>query len=274
MPVQENSRWRTVLNMIQLDLHQISSADFIWSGRNTFAFNRCFFVREGTGSVRNHSTGELHNLRRGGALFMPESADLSFEFRDGLKFLCCHFNLHILPGVDIFQKERHCREFAADPVEIERMERMTLAPPDWFGICDFEMFLWRVIRALPLPPGDTLAELANLSGRYGGLLRYIQENLSAQMGVEELAEVAGQSRGTLSRNFSHDLSIPLKSFLQKELIAQTSRYLLCSPLSIREIAEHFRFSSEYYFSNFFKRHTGTTPSAFRKANLHAHSLPL
>ena len=53
-----------------------------------------------------------------------------------------------------------------------------------------------------------------------------------------------------------------------------SRYLLCSPLSIREIAEHFRFSSEYYFSNFFKRHTGTTPSAFRKANLHAHSLPL
>ena len=154
------------------------------------------------------------------------------------------------------------------------MERMTLAPPDWFGICDFEMFLWRVIRALPLPPGDTLAELANLSGRYGGLLRYIQENLSAQMGVEELAEVAGQSRGTLSRNFSHDLSIPLKSFLQKELIAQTSRYLLCSPLSIREIAEHFRFSSEYYFSNFFKRHTGTTPSAFRKANLHAHSLPL
>ena len=62
--------------------------------------------------------------------------------------------------------------------------------------------------------------------------------------------------------------------LQKELIAQTSRYLLCSPLSIREIAEHFRFSSEYYFSNFFKRHTGTTPSAFRKANLHAQTLLL
>ncbi len=274
MPVLENSRWRNVLNMIQLDLHQISSADFVWSGRNTFAFNRCFFVREGTGTVRNHSTGELHDLRRGAALFMPESTDLSFEFRDGLKFLCCHFNLHILPGVDVFQRERHCREFAADPVEIERMERAVLAAPDWSAICDFETFLWRTIRALPLPPGDTLSELANLSGRYGMLLRYIQANLSAQMGVEELAEVAGQSRGTLSRNFSHDLSIPLKSFLQKELIAQTSRYLLCSPLSIREIAEHFRFSSEYYFSNFFKRHTGTTPSAFRKANLHAHSLPL
>ncbi len=60
--------------------------------------------------------------------------------------------------------------------------------------------------------------------------------------------------------------MPLKLFLQKELAAQASRYLLGSPLSAREIAERLEFSSEYYFSNFFRRSTGTTPTAFRRAN--------
>lgn len=60
--------------------------------------------------------------------------------------------------------------------------------------------------------------------------------------------------------------MPLKSFLQKELAAQASRYLLGSSLSVREIAGRLEFSSEYYFSNFFRRCTGMTPSAFRRAN--------
>lgn len=266
MPLSENPQWRAIHNMIRLHIHQIASADFAWCGRNTYSFNRCFLVHAGEGAVRNHTANETFRLRRGVALFMPESTDLSFEFRDGLKFLSCHFNLHILPGVDVFQQETHCREFPVDPEQTAELERLITAAPDWHAVCRFECFLWKQMRAFPLPAGDRLSELASLTGRYGGLLRYIQDHLSAQLDLDELAEVAGQSRGTLSRNFSRDLSIPLKSFLQKELISLAIRYLLCTPLSVREIAERLRFSSEYYFSNFFKRHTGTTPSAFRREN--------
>ena len=123
-----------------------------------------------------------------------------------------------------------------------------------------------MIGHLPLPAGTRLAELAGLAGRYGGLLGYIREHLSARLTIDRLAEVAGLSRGRLSRNFSRDFSMPLKSFLQKELAAQASRYLLGSPLSVREIAERLEFSSEYYFSSFFRRCTGTTPTAFRRSN--------
>lgn len=268
MPVLENSRWRLLHNMIRLQIHQLAAADFEWCGRNTYAFNRCFLVREGDGMVFNHTAGERFRLRKGMALFMPESTDLSFEFHPGLKFLSCHFNLYLLPGVDVFQRTVKCREFPVSPEECENLEKRIVADPEWMAVCEFEAFFWKEIRHLPLPDGNALDELIRLTGRYGSLLRYIQEHLSAQLDISELADVAGLAGNTLSRNFSRDFSMPLKRFLQKELAAQASRLLLCTSLSIREIASRLQFSSEYYFSNFFKRQTGTTPSAFRKENCH------
>ena len=144
--------------------------------------------------------------------------------------------------------------------------------PEWRKICETEAFLWKIIGRLPLPSGARLAEFTSLAGRYGRLLGFIRENLSARLDIDCLAEAAGLSRGRLSRNFSRDFSMPLKSFLQKELVAQASRYLLGSTLSVREISERLHFSSEYYFSNFFRRCTGTSPTCFRRENPGAQTL--
>ena len=260
-------------NMVRLELHQLAFADFAWQGRNTHFFNRLFLVLAGEGEVRNHTGGERLALRPGFGVFLPEGLDLGFEFRPGLRFLSCHFNLSVLPGVDLFGQERHCREFPVDPGALERIIGNITSPPEWGAFGETEAFLWSVIGHLPLPAGTRLAEFSGLAGRYGGLLSYIREHLSARLTIDRLAEEAGLSRGRLSRNFSRDFSMPLKSFLQKELAAQASRYLLGSPLSVREIAERLEFSSEYYFSNFFRRCTGSTPTAFRKANPGPGTLP-
>ena len=49
----------------------------------------------------------------------------------------------------------------------------------------------------------------------------------------------------------------------KELISVAERHLLGGDLSIREIAQTLEFSSEYYFSSFFKRMKGISPTIFR-----------
>ena len=76
------------------------------------------------------------------------------------------------------------------------------------------------------------------------------------------------SRDTLSRCFSRDFGIPLKTFLMRELVSTAERYLLAGELSVKEISDLFEFSSEFYFSRFFKRHKGVSPSEFRKINHH------
>ena len=47
MPLTEDPQWRTVHNMIRLELHQLAFADFSWQGRNTHFFNRLFLVLAG-----------------------------------------------------------------------------------------------------------------------------------------------------------------------------------------------------------------------------------
>ena len=266
MPLTENFQWRAIHNMIRLELHQLAYADFAWRGRNVHFFNRIFLVRSGEGEVRNYTSSECFRLRPGVGLFMPEALDLRFDFQPGLQFLSCHFNLSVLPGVDLFEKEKHCREFPLETEEINRIVGNISGAPEWRKICETEAFLWNIIARLPLPSGSRPAELTSLSVRYGKLLTFIRENLSARLDIDRLAEVAGLSRGRLSRNFSRDFSMPLKSFLQKELAAQAARYLLGSTLPVREIAERLQFSSEYYFSNFFRRCTGNSPTSFRRAN--------
>ncbi|UKI33864.1 MAG: hypothetical protein L6W00_10860 [Lentisphaeria bacterium] len=49
MPLTEDPQWRTVHNMIRLELHQLAFADFSWQGRNTHFFNRLFLVLAGEG---------------------------------------------------------------------------------------------------------------------------------------------------------------------------------------------------------------------------------
>ena len=266
MPLTEIPQWRAIHNMIRLELHQLAWADFTWRGRNTHFFNRLFLVREGEGEVRNHSIPESFSMRSGFGLFMPEGLDLGFEFRPGLRFLSCHFNITLLPGVDLFAQEKHCREFPVNLDELNQIAANISVQPEWGKICETEACLWKIIGRLPLPQGLHPAELTGLAGRYGRLLSFIRENLSARLEIGQLAEIAGLSRGRLSRNFSRDFSMPLKSFLQKELAAQAARYLLGSTLSVREISERLQFSSEYYFSNFFRRCTGTSPKHFRQAN--------
>ena len=46
-------------------------------------------------------------------------------------------------------------------------------------------------------------------------------------------------------------------------IEMAKRLLLYSKLSVKEIAAQLSFSDQYYFSNYFKRKTGTSPRSFR-----------
>ena len=97
----------------------------------------------------------------------------------------------------------------------------------------------------------------------GKMLEYIRNEADAQTGIDDLAEVAGMSRDRLSRVFSRDAGISLKKYLERELIRQAS-HILISGKNVRETAESLNFSSEYYFSRFFHKHTGSPPARYRK----------
>ena len=56
----------------------------------------------------------------------------------------------------------------------------------------------------------------------------------------------------------------LSSYIQEQQIARAKDYLKNSDKSILEIATYLGFSSQGYFQNVFKKHTGMTPKQFRE----------
>ena len=122
---------------------------------------------------------------------------------------------------------------------------------------------WKLLSGIREPDSKRLEKLTSLHEKYGKVLQYIHSNISADMGVEEIAREAGVKRDTFSRHFSNDFEVPLKTFIMNELVAISERYLLHSELPVREIASELKFSSEFYFSTFFKRLKGVSPTQFR-----------
>lgn len=83
--------------------------------------------------------------------------------------------------------------------------------------------------------------------------------------VPELAEAAGASRSSLQLMFKVFQHESIHEFLQRTRLDQ-ARQLLCDDrLAIKEIAARLNFSSEFYFSRFFRKKTGMSPRQFRES---------
>ncbi len=83
----------------------------------------------------------------------------------------------------------------------------------------------------------------------------------------ELAEVARVSYSGLRALFRQVQQETLQDFLQRTRLDQARLLLADSRLSIKEAARRLDFRGEDYFSHWFRRHTGQTPSAFREVLL-------
>lgn len=252
------------LNSLDFSFVECRYSDFKWKGRNTYSFNRIFFVLGGGGSVTSRTPDETLILRPRMTYFMPLRKDLTFDFSGGIRLISLHFNASVMPGFDIFEHARQCAEMKSPPETKDFFRQAEASAEEFNAFCLLNMMIWRVFMKTGTALSLDFESVKQLNAQYGKLLGYIQENLSASLGIEELAEVQGWARDTLSRNFSRDFKMTLKSFLMKELVRKAEQHLIFSKQPIREIAEKLKFSSEYYFSNFFRREKKVSPSEFRE----------
>ena len=87
--------------------------------------------------------------------------------------------------------------------------------------------------------------------------------------VKEYAALLHKSPKTLSNLFSRHINKSPLNVINDRIILEAKRLLLYSDLSSDEIAVQLGYSDSGHFSKFFKRHTGSSPSTFKKLKLTA-----
>ncbi|MEI7527182.1 MAG: helix-turn-helix domain-containing protein [Mariniphaga sp.] len=97
------------------------------------------------------------------------------------------------------------------------------------------------------------------------VLAYIQENLSEDLSLEKLSELAFFSPFHFQKMFSQYVGESPKQYIMRLRLERIAHYLKLYPdLSINEASFQSGFSSPSTFIRAFKKYYGTTPEGFRK----------
>jgi AraC family transcriptional regulator len=94
---------------------------------------------------------------------------------------------------------------------------------------------------------------------------YVAAHLGEDFGLDELSQIVGLSRYHFSRMFKLATGLTPLQYVAERRLDQARQLLAGDRLSIAEISATLGYSSQSHFTAHFRRGTGVTPGAFRRA---------
>lgn len=205
-------------------------------------------------------------LRPGCAYFIPIAHTAAMKLDTRLTFVSIQFTLEIYGGVDLFSRYGAVRELRGD--EWARRAETAFGEPDSYASASLlrgltQEFIARLLKEMEPGRLDFVTRFAEFRVE----LDYIRQHAKATTTVERLASLRGMRREVFSRNFTKATGMSPKRFLNRTLLNRACALLLRGDLRVGEVANELGFANEFYFSRFFKKHSGIPPTKFRAKHL-------
>ncbi|NIQ97090.1 MAG: helix-turn-helix domain-containing protein [Desulfuromonadales bacterium] len=99
------------------------------------------------------------------------------------------------------------------------------------------------------------------------VLRYIGENLAAPIRLDDAAREAGMSTSCFERYLKKQTGMTFVACVNSLRIARAKELLQADSTPILQVALACGFNNQSHFNRVFRKMTGTTPGAYRKARL-------
>lgn len=94
-------------------------------------------------------------------------------------------------------------------------------------------------------------------------VQYIDDHLAEMLPLPAIAAYAYIHPDYLSARFRKETGVTVTEFIQKRRVEESAHFLRYSESSVSEIAAFYRFCSQSYFIQVFKKYMGATPAAYR-----------
>ena len=104
------------------------------------------------------------------------------------------------------------------------------------------------------------------------ILDYLEKNYKENPSLQKIAEDLNYSVPHICRNFKHAYNESVVNYIIKLKIDESLKLIEQNEKTLRQISDELGFDSVAYFSRVFKKHTGFTPSAYRKFAVYSHLL--
>lgn len=204
--------------------------------------------------------GECFPFHRNDISLTTCDTPMRYRYTPGNEHLCIHFRLELFPGADVFSGV--LRRFVENSPELCREGEAIFAETDpilMLSKCR-EFALKICHRHWPQQyPFDR-----NRIQRFRPMLDFVRNRVDAAVGIAAMAAMTGWSEGYFTRTFHEVFHQSPKQYLQRELFSRAAQLLLDPDSTVKSVAAELKFSSEFYFSRFFKRLSGISPLEYRK----------
>jgi len=114
------------------------------------------------------------------------------------------------------------------------------------------------------------AQIRSLPEVFARFRVLVERDFARSRDVSEYAAQLGYSPRTVSRATHEAFGFAAKEFIDRRVILEAKRLLIHDELSAAQIATYLGFTSATNFTKFFRRHTGSSPGAFRDVFMTAH----
>ena len=218
-----------------------------------------------TGSAVYDTQGQHRNLQTGDFLLIPPGKrHRAVEYERETTTFALTFSAELLPELPDCVSGSLPQRLRENLGQIhgEAAQSKTLSDRLIEGnILETVVLLWRLcgMKETQAPERETGEDARVAIAR-----QYISDNIVQFPAVQDVAVYCHLSVRQLSRLFERDVGISLAEFIQLQRVRYAQELLRGNELSLRQISEHLNFSSECYFSSFFKKHAGMTPGKYRQ----------
>ncbi len=215
--------------------------------------------------IRDLATGKLFPMRRGHAYFIPCRHEIDQHQTGELHFVSFQFNLDLFYGFDIMAKFPECRVID-NPALIAAAMALIRRADIPAALCGINELIYHLCSQWLAEKPDILRQHMRSGQKYEPILDFVEKHGDAQTTVGMLADMDHVRQDVFSRRFTRELQISPKEFIIRTLVRKASLLLGGSAIPVKEVADRLNFNSEYYFSRFFKLHTGMSPREFQRHN--------
>ncbi|HIZ83686.1 MAG TPA: AraC family transcriptional regulator [Firmicutes bacterium] len=212
--------------------------------------------------------GKRQEIHRGDVVFLEPRTYHSYGTRDDdpWTILWVHFSGSGLPALlSLFKKHglQHIfhlenRQPAAEQLEqiVQLLSGRYAAMDIYKACCKLELLLFSFFEASPPSPKDS---------RYiEEAVRFMKENLYGNMDLQALSRHLGLTSFHTIRIFKSAFMTTPMQYYNALRLDEAGRQLLHTDDSVAEISRRFGYSSQFHFSQNFKKKTGLPPTEYRK----------
>lgn len=233
----------------------------VWcsSGQITLTVDEADFeLREN--SVITITSGQIHHLKhmndaQGYVLeftldfFCKDDTDIELIFHNGL---FCHFSMNEVIQLD--------NQFVAEQLKLIQKE---LAEEPYQYLISVHSRIELILVEINRTKVDRGDEIWKPDALFLKFLELVRANYDKSHTVNELAAMLGTTEARLNEQAKLHAGKTAQNVIYGLIASEAKRLLTYENLAVKEVAYKLGFSDPFYFSNFFKKHTGKSPKAYQ-----------